>query len=234
MIIAYVDDDFNERAYALPIFLKGFQDYNIPVHRFDFFDNAAEFLENFRRECYDLVILDIYMGGLSGVEAANAVREYSKDTRIVFCSSSNEFANESYDVNACYYIQKPVTKEAVSAMISRLDIEYYEKRRFIVLPDGQKLTLRSIVYTEYSNHQIRIHTKKGPGLKTWMSHSAFAELLAPYDFMLQCNSGTMINMYEAAEMKGDVFLMNNGDMVSVSRRRKADVKSAYRSFLLSC
>jgi Response regulator of the LytR/AlgR family len=233
MKIAFVDDDTLERNKALPILLNGFQSYNIPVQRFDFFENGKSFLDAWKDGTYDLVILDIYMGELSGVDVANKVRERNKDTRIVFCSTSNEFANESYDVNACYYIQKPVTEKAVLQMIARLNIEDFELRRFITLPDGQQLILRNMIYAEYHNHQVEIFTKKGPNITTWISNSVFVDLLSSYDFLLPCNSGSVINLWEVSEMKNDMFIMSDSSCITISRRKKNEVKNLYHAFLLN-
>ena len=232
MVIAYVDDDSTERNRALPVFLNGFQKYKIPVKRFDLFEDGKSFLNNWQEDEYDLVILDIFMGEMTGVDVANKIREKNKDIRIVFCSTSNEFANESYDVNACYYIQKPVSEKTVSQMITRLNVEDFELRRFIVLPDGQKLILRNMIYAEYNNHQVEIFMKKGHSIKTWISHSAFVKLLSPFDFFLACNSGSVINLWEVSKMQNDVFIMSNSASVSISRRKKGEVKTKYQSFLL--
>ena len=233
MKIAFVDDDALERNKALPVLLNCFQSYNIPVQRFDFFENGQSFLDVWKERQYDLVVLDIYMGELTGVDVARKIREYNKDIRIVFCSTSNEFANESYDVNACYYIQKPLTETAVSQMIARLNIEDFELRRFITLPDGQQLVLRNMIYAEYHNHLVDIITKKGPKITIRTSLSVLTKLLSPFDFMVSCNSGSVINMWEVSELKNDMFIMSDSSCIPISRRKKNEVKTLYNTFLLN-
>ena len=49
---------------------------------------------------YELVILDIYMAKLTGIQAAKQLIQRNPGVQIIFCSTSNEFAAESYDVNA--------------------------------------------------------------------------------------------------------------------------------------
>ena len=63
------------------------------------------------------------MGGISGVDVAKEIRRTDSDVKLVFCSRSNEFAAESYQVNAQYYLVKPATPGSIMNMLRRLDLE---------------------------------------------------------------------------------------------------------------
>lgn len=126
------------------------------------------------------------------------IRERNETVRIVFCSTSNEFASDSYEVGATYYLQKPVTFESIERMVKSLNIEEYEKRRFVILPNGQKLVLRDFIYSEYSNHLISIKLKGNRTLKVWMSQANLAGLLSNYSFFVSINTGNIINLYEVS------------------------------------
>ena len=231
MLIAYVDDNIEEHTKTLPLFFEAFQHFNLPVHRFDFFENGSAFLETWKPGMYDLIILDIFMGSVSGLDVANAIRQRDQSVRIAFCSSSNDFANESYDVNACYYLVKPVTEKQLNLLISRLNIEDYELRRFVYLPNGERLILRSMMYSEYRNHQVNIMLKSGNTMSLWTSQSDFIKLLKPYSFFVLCNRGSIVNMYEVKRFCADSFLMNNDQAIAISRSNRAYVKENYHVFL---
>mgnify|MGYP000721319838 FL=1 len=47
------------------------------------------------------------MGGMSGVETAKRIRALDKNVMLVFVTTSNEFASESYAVKANFYLLKP-------------------------------------------------------------------------------------------------------------------------------
>lgn len=47
---------------------------------------------------------------MSGIEAASTVRKTDSSVEIIFLSTSNNFACESYSVNAFCYLVKPITK----------------------------------------------------------------------------------------------------------------------------
>ena len=67
---------------------------------------------------YDLVVLDIFMGKMTGIEVAEKLRETDKSVHIAFGTSSNEFASESYDLNACYYLCKPFQADKVKPCLT--------------------------------------------------------------------------------------------------------------------
>lgn len=160
MVIALIDDNPYERDCLSSLVVSEFEKSGIPIKQFDFFENGEDFLKKQELHQYDLIILDIFMGEMSGIDLAHQIRLQNKYVRIVFCSTSNDFACESYNVGASYYIQKPVTSQDIIQMMERLDIEDFELRRFVSLPNQQQVLLRNIIYAEYSNHVITIHKKK--------------------------------------------------------------------------
>lgn len=117
MRVAFVDDDPNE----LKILHTYFNDLTDPsTISIDDFSSGEEFLSRFTAGLYDLVILDIFMGDLTGVDVARKIRETDHNVRLVFCTTSNDFASESYEVAACYYLHKPYTETNVKSMLDRL------------------------------------------------------------------------------------------------------------------
>lgn len=75
------------------------------------------------------------MDRLTGMEVAREIRKTDNNVKIAFSTSGNEFASESYEVNACYYLHKPFGIERVKAMLDRIDITGLEKMRAERLPD---------------------------------------------------------------------------------------------------
>ena len=134
MRVAFVDDDPNE----LKILHTYFNDLTDPsTISINDFSSGEEFLSRFTAGLYDLVVLDIFMGDLTGVDVARKIRETDHNVRLVFCTTSNDFASESYEVDACYYLLKPYTETNVKSMLDRLNLAELERTRSLSLPDGQ-------------------------------------------------------------------------------------------------
>lgn len=99
------------------------------THRVDLYHSGDLFLKHWTPGQYDVVVLDIFMGGTNGVDVAGKIRETDTNVKLVFCSRSNEFAAESYQVNAHYYLIKPATAGSVSNMFRRLALDHHETEK---------------------------------------------------------------------------------------------------------
>ena len=225
MKIAIVDDRPEELNRLIRITEK-----TLPQAKRFTFSSGEAFLDTWKQGEYDLILLDIFMDGILGIDVARKVREEDMDVRLVFCTTSNEFACESYEVGANYYLQKPISETSFAKMLEMIRLDHYEKNRFITLPDGQKIVLRNITYTEYYNHSIIIHSKKRDDLQTRMSQTEWEELLAAHDFFSSCSKGIVVNFYEVDRIENGMFVLKNGDSVPISRRKTKEVTESYAHF----
>lgn len=194
------------------------------------FPSGELFLEAWKDNSYDLILLDIYMTEMLGVDVARKVRETDLDVRLVFCTTSNEFASESYEVGANYYLQKPVSTTSFQRMLKMIRLDAYEENRFITLPDGQRIVLRNITYTEYHNHSIIIHSKKRADLQTRMSQTEWESLLAEHHFLCSCSKGILVNFYEVDKQEDGMFVLKDGSFVPISRRKTKEILEAFAHF----
>ena len=103
MKIALVDDD--PRALAqLEQYLTEQLGRETEISHYG---SGEALLADWRPGAFELVVLDIYMGGATGMEVARRLRAGDGQVRLAFATSSNDFASESYEVGACYYLRKP-------------------------------------------------------------------------------------------------------------------------------
>lgn len=227
MQIAFVDDDPNE-LNILHTYMSSLTDSATTA--IDEFSNGEDFLSHWTAGLYDLVVLDIFMENLTGVDVARRIRETDSNVRIVFCTTSNEFASESYEVNACYYLRKPFGEENVKNMLDRLNLTELELSRSISLPDGQSVILRDIIYADYTSHRMIFHCKKCGEIVSRLSFTEIEPKLCAYPYFYSPSRGVIINFYEVSAQKDDTFVMSDGAYLPISRRKAKDVISAYSSF----
>ncbi|MBP3360288.1 MAG: response regulator [Clostridia bacterium] len=83
--------------------------------------NGQMGLQKFQLSSFDILLLDIKMPVMSGVEMAKRVREFDKRVQIIFLTSIEEFeyAKAAIDVDACGYILKPFRKEDLLATMQK-------------------------------------------------------------------------------------------------------------------
>ncbi len=95
MNIAVVDDDAADLATAVNL-LRQYADTGCPQSDINIatFSSGENILEDFEADKYDLIILDIYMKGISGMETAKAIRKADAEVAVVFLTSSEEHVLE--------------------------------------------------------------------------------------------------------------------------------------------
>ena len=199
-------------------------------HKIDTYQNGQTFLDHWKAGNYDVVILDIFMGGITGVDVAKKIRLTDPDVKLVFCSRSNEFAAESYQVNAQYYLVKPATHGSISNMMKRLNVNRIQRDKICTLPDGHVVLQHQILYTEYHNHVISIHLKDGEVYRLRANHSDLEKLLIPCGYICSPSKGILINFHEVTQMMDTNVLMSDGTSLPIARRKSKDIQDAYTKF----
>ncbi len=231
MKIALIEDEQKEIEHLSQLLDEGFRNSGIKIDCLDYFKSGESFLGAWHAEMYDVIFLDMYMEEILGIDVARKIREADNDVKLIFCTTSNEFASESYSVNASYYLKKPIEQADIQSMIERINLSGFELARFVLLPDGQRLVLRNIIFAEYNNHIIFVHNKVGNDIQIRISLSDFEKLIAEHTFMVSCCKGVIVNLYEVAKRKDDVFMMSNGASVPISRRKSKEIENIYADFV---
>lgn len=181
-------------------------------------------------ERFDLIVLDIYMERLNGMETAWQIRKNGVDTPLVFLTASKDFALESYDVNAAGYLLKPVKLEKLAVLLKRL-LTPPEKPRICVQSGRRRryLFLEEIIYAESENHNIRIHLRSG---ETIGCAEKLGDLEQRLDGrFLRCHQSYLVNMNYVADVEED-FVLKDGRRIPIRTRQRRDIADAYYRFFV--
>lgn len=81
--------------------------------------NGLEALESVATEQPDLVLLDIRMPGMDGIEVAAQLQQQEQPPAVVFCTAYDRYALEALDKQAVAYLLKPVREQQLSDAIER-------------------------------------------------------------------------------------------------------------------
>lgn len=172
---------------------------------------------------FDLIFLDIYMKGITGIEAAHTLRRTDEDCGIVFTTTSEAHLAEAFDVGAEQYLVKPVQREKLLKLL-RSRVEYVRRSRksctVNIRGHRAEIPFDRIYYIEVYGHNCQIHTSDGV-LETGSSMTIddFLSLL-PVPRFLRCHKSYIVNMSYVRDISRD-FIMKNGHTVYI---RRGDVK----------
>lgn len=226
--IAVCDDDPADRA-ALRAVLAAYLDENDMVAAIDEFQSGELFLAA-DPDRYVLGFLDIYMDGINGMDTAKTLVEERKKTKLVFCSTSGEFAAESYEVAALHYLIKPVEKARVFRVLDRFFTEYRAKRALTVKVGRRTETilLSDILYVEADNKKSNFHTKHGV-IAASEPFAKVCEKLKPPEFVKPIRYA-LVPMREVAAVPTEVLRLSNGEEIPVSRGERKHMKEAFAEY----
>ena len=234
MNIAIIDDIASDAEQLKHIITSYFENRQIPTE-IRYFSSAEAFFDDYRPGNFQILFLDIYMDGITGMEAARRIRNQSDDCILVFVTTSSEFAVESYDVNAAYYLLKPFQPEKLCQILDSFRLKEALHARYIEIISDRvpvRVPLHSILYSDTFRNAVCLHTDAGP-LRSYLTFHKFEEQIRDCHNFLSCYRGCMVNMDRIQEATDDGFLLDNGETVQIRKRGSAAIRKAYLQYLFS-
>ena len=199
------------------------------------FDSGEAFLAARQKQRFTAAFLDIYMNGMSGMEAARELRKLDTDCMLVFTTTSTDHALEGFQVRAMHYLVKPFTEEELEQLTDEILAKVPHPEKYMDLKvNGSNIRLeyRDILYAEHFAHMIYIHTPSGKPLATRQAFKAFIEPLKKDLRFFICGRGVIVNLEHAADFQDAAFCMTDGSRVYVSQELRKSARQAFMEFLL--
>ena len=201
------------------------------------FETAEALLSDFEPGKYDLIFLDIFFCGKSGMYAAQTIRGMDKIVALAFTTTSIDHALDSYRVGALKYLEKPMKAEGVKETLE-LALMKINNRPYITLSiagGGKKdVPLDSILYFESQNRAVAVHVTSGVITTSRAEKLDGLEESLPSPPFLRCHRSFIVNLDYARAEDRDLmaFVMESGDMVFIRRGMFAKCKKARNERLI--
>ena len=235
--VAIVDDE-NAIADLLREMLARYSaERNIDVTT-DHYTNPVLFLTQYTNR-FDLVLLDIEMPELNGLDTAKRLRETDDEVPLIFITNMRQYAIKGYEVNASDFIVKPVSYYDLSMKLDRVLKRRRAKNEEVITVKtdaGLKyLPLETIFYVEINTHKLLYHTVDGvfEGRGTLKK----IEPLFTANGFSKCNNYCLINLRYVSGIEGySVFVKEganakNKTEIIISRPRKKEFLLALNKYL---
>lgn len=218
--IAIVEDEreFREQLYE---YLKKYGEEQSITFQITEFADGSEIVKNYKNE-YDVILLDIEMPNMNGMDAAEVIRDQDENVVIMFITNMAQYAIRGYSVGALDFIMKPITYYTFGMKMTRaLKRAQKKEKKPLVLTtvDGIKtLEIKQIYYVEIQNRMLHYHTDEGEVVVRGTLQSA-EEFLKPYPFE-KCNHWYIVNLMHVKEVNKNIAKVGPFE-VEISRRNKA-------------
>lgn len=216
--IAVVEDEKKDREQIMA-YIERYADENAETVKIAQFENARQFLLNYN-PIYDLVLLDIQMPHLDGMQAAQRLREIDPEVLVVFITNMSNYAVKGYSVHALDFVVKPVAYYNFAVMLARAIRIAKMKSDAVILKTqkgSMKIPLDSISFVEALGHQVVYHTDGGE-IRLWETLKQ-QEAKLPEDRFVRCSNYCVVNLKHIDGVRGNTVMVS-GTEITITRTQK--------------
>ena len=200
----------------------------------EFFNNGDALLKSHAQSPYDIVLLDVVMPMFNGIEVARELREHDTAVKIVFLTSSTEYAVDSYTVKANNYLLKPIDSIKLYQCLDELHNELLNSnQKSICIRCSNaihKISLSDIEYVEAQNKHTLFTLKNKQFLDSIDSLHHHEDKLTLSNGFFKCHRSYIVNINHIDTYTTKEIRMRSGYRIPISRNCQTDFENAYFSY----
>lgn len=217
MRICFCDDEKSFHAVVDRMIEKWSVESKVVCEVFHY-DSAEQMLfENEQNFSFDLIVLDIQMGKMDGIELARKIRERDSHVMIAFLTAVQDYVFEGYEVQAVRYLMKPVREEKLFELLNLSSAASKTEPGYLVLEaegEKEKIYLDDILAIESQGHYLNFHTA-GKNLE---QKGTMGSLLEKLDSsFVQSHRSFIVNLSHVVKITKTDCILDNGESIPVSR-----------------
>ncbi|MEF9962016.1 MAG: LytTR family DNA-binding domain-containing protein [Erysipelotrichaceae bacterium] len=222
--IAICDDEIKDLKILKTFTIKLLESLNMN-YEIEEFTNGNNLLNS--TISFDLLLLDIEMDEINGIEIARTIRINNRDAKIIFITNSQDYLRIGYTVKAEGYFMKPIDEIEFNYELTNLlkdeilDNKFISDKRL----GTSKIYINEIIYIEYFDRKTIIH-KKNEKIATYLTLKEWMSLLGNYHFC-HCHKAYIINLRYVIGLKTDSIVLSSGEELLLSRKYKTEFKTKY-------
>ena len=223
--VAICDDNQADIDYLRGFLEKWARDSQTAL-RIESFPSAEAFLFQYEQDkSFDLLLLDIEMGKMSGVELAERIRKEDRLVQIIFITGYMDYIAQGYDVEALHYLLKPVTQEKLCSVLDRAAerLKSKEKELCLSLPGAVvRVALCEIRYLEVQRNYVTIYGEEAYTVKRTLN-----ELEEELDeSFFRTGRSHIVNLHFVRKITRTQVILKDGGELPLSRKFYEEINRA--------
>ena len=191
------------------------------------YSEAKSFLFDYEEEKdFDILLLDVEMPGITGIELAKTVRQDNTTVQIVFITGFYDYFSDGFDVSALHYLIKPVDERKLFPVLDKAagNLSYRQRSVLLATADADiKVSLADITYIEAEKVHIIVHSVGGD-YRTRISMAKFMEQLD--DTFIKVHRSFVVGLKYVKKITRTEITMQGGETVPISRGMYDEVHAA--------
>lgn len=232
--LAFCDDDLSE-LQTIQTLLDRYRVARNQEIRYTAFQNAWDLLAEVERGTrYDVLLLDVLMPGQNGIEVAGELRQYDNNVKIIFLTSSPEFAVQSYAVGAYFYQLKPIWEDSFFRLTDSVIAECRRAdQRSLILrckTGISRIDLDQLLYCEVLGRTLLFHLVDGTVLESTGSMDELARQLTPHESFLRTHRSFLVNMEYIQNISTRAVTLTNLAQIPIPHGKSAEIRRQYLEY----
>ena len=227
--IAVCDDSPEFLQQAVNMVERWSEESGVPAEIYRF-DNGDALLAKNAVAHMNIIFLDIIMPLQSGIDTAKELRQSDKAVKIIFLTSSPEFALDSYEVKAQDYLLKPVTYEKVKETLTECSHTFEEEPKNIVLKTAfgyQKLYFHDMEYAEAQNKRVVFYLRTGKTVEAVESLHSLEDRITENDGFFKCHRSYLVYLPNVDHFNLNKIITKSGRSIPIARGYGKAFQEAY-------
>ena len=194
-------------------------------------EERESFLFSYEEQPFgDILLLDIQMAQMNGMELARKIRERNRRIQIAFLTGLPDFISEGYEVDALHYLIKPIQEKKLFQVLDRAALNLQQAPKVVLLPiNGRpvRIPTTDILYAEAFSHTILLHLSGGEE-SLRMRMSDLQELLGE-DFY-RCHRSYIVSLEHIRHLSRSAVFLDNGQQIPLARSAYDGIHQAFIHF----
>ena len=182
------------------------------------FESGEALMQDYEKNPFDLIFLDIMMNGLDGLETGRRIRKVDVQAEIIYCTSSKDFAIAAYEIHAMGYLLKPYEPGRIGAVIDYYMLKHPQENR------------KDILFMESDNKVVYIHTTTQGDVKVY-NRLDVLEAEVQDERFLRCHQSYLLNLQYVAGIVNSDFIMIDDSMIPIRKSGRGLIVRRYKEYL---
>ena len=183
---------------------------------------------------YDILFLDVILPNENGISIAKEIRQYDSVVKIIFLTSSSEFAVQSYTVGAYFYQMKPIWEEHFFRLMDSAISECRKEQRHSLIlrckSGVTRIDLGRLEYCEVLGRTLLFHMDNGRILESIGSMDKLYGQLSQYENFVRPHRAYLVNMEYIQKISYKAITMENRAEIPMPHGKCSEIKNLYLEY----
>ena len=228
--IAICDDDI-ETTGKMDSALCGIAKKKFIPAEIEVFWNGKHLVDAIEKgACFDIIFLDIEMGEVDGITAAQKIRKVDKNTLVIYVTSHENYMQESFSVRPFRFLVKPVDEMQIDECLWAAYEEICSADsyfRYNYQRMSHKIPIKDILYFESKKRKVYIVTEKNIFELYGKLNDIEKSLKNGKIVFLRIHQSFLVNYRHVDVLAYDFVIMDNGKQLSISEDRRKLTSEQY-------